>query len=121
MGKMSIMLFFGAIFAIFFACTAHAGDIMFGYSPEKSLYVLDNGSHSPYEFRPLINDICIDHPQYSKGEVAYLVVSAYKAVQESKPDISMYEVVEDLRRYTEDDLGIDLATLAAAYARSQVE
>ena len=93
-----------------------------GYlSPEKCLYVLDNGRHFPNEFRPVLNEICLGHPKYNKTEVTNLMISAYQAIQKSQPDITIFEVAKGMRRFSEDILGIDLTTCVAAYVRSQAK
>ncbi|MBN3041126.1 MAG: hypothetical protein JW867_08350 [Candidatus Omnitrophica bacterium] len=125
MSKKIKLLVLLAFFAIFSSSAVLAEEITYanpeGYNPEKNLYILDEGSHLPHEFTPVLNEIISYHPNYTKGEVVYLTVSAYRAVQKDNPDVSMYEVTKDVRRFAEDDLGIDLATLTAAYVRSQVE
>lgn len=89
------------------------------FTPEESLSILDEGSHFPGEFRSLVEGVCLEHPGYRENEVVHLMISAYQAVQKNKPDITMYGVAKDVRRFSKDELGIDLRTYIAAYVRSQ--
>ena len=89
------------------------------FRPEEQLYILDEGKHYPLEFKPIIREVNRRNLRYSSNEVKDVIVSAYQAVKRYKSAISVYEVAKDVDRYTEDDLGIGLPTLTAAYVRSQ--
>ncbi len=90
------------------------------YSPEKRLSVFDRGAHFPEEFKPYVIRVCSEHPGYSRDEVAKFMIAAYQEVQKDKPEITMYQVADDVRRFTRDELGIELMTYLKSYVRSQI-
>jgi hypothetical protein len=121
--KISLFLIVGLFILTFSAYSeqfyySYYGD---GYTPEKGLAAIDQGKHFPNEFKPLVVGICLEHPSYSKNEVASLILSAYLAIQKDKPDITMYEVAEALKRFSQDKLGIDFSTYVIAYVHSQAK
>lgn len=89
------------------------------YTPEKRLHIVDRGSHYPSEFKKVVTDVCRQHSSYSTSEVADSMILAYQEIQKDQPKITMYEVSEDIRRNSQDELGIDLVTYIVAYVRSQ--
>lgn len=90
-------------------------------SAEEHMYILDKGDHFPKEFRPVLRDINRNHYNYSKNEVATMIISSYEVIQKENPDVSIYETLKDVERYSEDELGIDLSTYIIAYIRSQLK
>ena len=103
------------------AFSAQAADYDVELSPEEHMYILDQGDHFPKEFRPVLRDINRNHYNYSSNEVATMVISSYEVIQKENPDVSIYETLKDVERYSEDELGIDLSTYIVAYIRSQVK
>jgi len=90
-------------------------------SAEECMYILDKGDHFPKEFKPILKDIYCNHYNYTKDEVAAIVISSYEVIQREKPQTSMYDTLADVQRYSQDELGIDLTTYIVAYIRSQLK
>ena len=116
--KIATFLVLGLFILVF---SAQAQQYEVELSPEEHMYILDQGDHFPKEFRPVLRDVNRNHYNYSRDEVATMVISSYEVIQKENPDVSIYDTLKDIERYSEDELGIDLSTYIVAYIRSQVK
>jgi hypothetical protein len=123
--KMMFLLILSCLFFSYYAGAEGRQMIYLGYEaqryPEDIMYILDKGNHYPREFKEVLRDIYMNHVDYTTGEVSDLAIAAYDAIEREKPETTIYDTVENLQRYTADELGIDLTTYIAAYVRSQIE
>ena len=86
---------------------------------EDYLCIVDMGSHTQQEFKSILNKIRVNHPKYTKGEIANFITLAYSNIKEKKPNISIYDVAKGTMVISDDNLGIDLENFIIAYLRSQ--
>ena len=89
------------------------------WSPEHTLYTLDDFQHLPSEFLAIVNIIRSYKPNYIRGEIIDFIKTAYYTLRMQGIQISIYEVAEGIRRFSIDNLGIDLKDLVRAYVDSQ--
>ena len=103
------------LITISFSCYAQSESIPYEYG----LSFEDSFEHSPKEFLLAIREIQYYKPNYSREEIAEMVMLTYRYVHKQGRRVSVYEVAQGIKRFSKDKLGIDLKTLAMAYAFSQ--
>jgi len=113
--KQKIITLFMVIM-IFFGASSYCGE----YLGDYTLYIFDELRHLPVTFKKEIKVIQEQQPDYSKREIVNMITVAYYTISMSGEDVSMQDVVDGIRMFSDDENGIDFPELVSFYVNAKL-